>query len=246
MPQFQASGLTPHDAAVLTALFDPESSPSSPITVSKTAPSLPHIPDSILADLQQRELKAIQPLHNKAPSISSIQSAISNLSLLITEHPNYAPAYLNRAQATRLLIGSEEANLFLPQNSELLSRTLSDLNQTITLTSSTSPLSPLQATLLSKAHTHRGYLLLKASQAAPKPTSSLPTELSGIRSDELEERASNDFFLAGQYDVNNDMARQLSVKTNPYANICGAIVKEAMRREIGSIRGDGGDFGARH
>lgn len=241
MIQLQTPSLTAKDAAVLSALFDPESSPSSSISISKTAPGLPHIPDSILHHLQQRETSAIQPLDNESTSESSIKTAISNLSLLISEHPKYAPAYLNRAQAIRLLIG-EGTDLFLPQNNDLTARALSDLNKTISLASPSSPADPvsdLQASLLSKAHTHRGYILLKASQAASQPGSALPTELSGMNNEELEEMFSKDFFLGGRY--GNKIARELSVRTNPYAKMCGAIVKEAIRKEREDYRrGSGG------
>jgi hypothetical protein len=48
--------------------------------------------------------------------------------------------------------------------------------------------------------------------------------------DRLEEMASHDFFLGGRY--GNKAAQQLAVQTNPYAKMCGAIVKEAMRKEV--------------
>lgn len=231
MLQPQKTSLTSNDTAVLSALFDPESSPSSSISVSKSALTLPHTPNPILPDLQKREIDAIRSLTTETPPQSSIETAISNLSVIINDYPNYAPAYLNRAQATRLLIG-EETNLFLPHNHDLLSDTFSDLNKAISLISPscpTDPLSDLQASLLSKAHTHRGYLFLKASQALNQSKPSLPTELAGTSSEQLEEMASKDFSLGGRY--GNKIARQLSVKTNPYAKMCSAIVKEAMRKE---------------
>ncbi|ERF72238.1 hypothetical protein EPUS_02125 [Endocarpon pusillum Z07020] len=229
--QPQTTSLTSNDTAVLSALFDPESSPSSSISISNVAPTLPHIPNAILPDLQQREISAIQSLNTESPSQPSIESSISDLSVLINEYPKYAPAYLNRAQATRLLIG-EETDLFHPRNNDLISRALSDLEKAISLASPSfppDPLSDLQASLLSKAHTHRGYLLLKASQAVRQAGLSLPTDLAGLSGEELEEMASKDFSLGGKY--GNKIAREMSVKTNPYAKICGAIVKEAMRKE---------------
>ncbi len=231
MKHAQTPNLTSNDAAVVSALFDHESPPSSSISISKTAPNLPHIPDSIVSHLQQREISAIRCLNNEPPPLSAIKKATSTLSHLISEHPKYAPAYLNRAQATRLLLG-EENDLFTLQNVDLISCALSDLNKAISLASPSSaaePFSDLQASLLSKAHTHRGYILLKASQVASQPGSAFPTELAEAGSGKLEEMASKDFFLAGRY--GNEIARELSVKTNPYAKICGAIVQEAMRKE---------------
>jgi len=57
----------------------------------------------------------------------------------------------------------------------------------------------------------------------------LPPTLTCLSSTALEELASRDFALGGRY--GNKIARQLSVQTNPYAKACGAIVKEALRKE---------------
>jgi hypothetical protein len=238
MTNSETPNLTANDAAVLSALFNPESSSSSSISITKTASGHPHIPDSTLPDLQAQELSAIQSIDSETPSQCSIETAISSLSNLITEHPQYAPAYLNRAQATRLLIGTatdSEAALFLPQTHHQTSSILTDLTTAIYLATPSSPAAPLsdlQASLLSKAHTHRGYLLLKASQAVINQAdsgSALPAELAGRTSEQLEELASQDFFTGGRY--GNEIARELSVRTNPYAKMCGVIVREAMRRE---------------
>jgi hypothetical protein len=242
--QLVSNGLTSNDAAVLSALFDPESSSSSSISISKTVTSLQHIPDSDVSNLRRRETDAIKSLDVDSPSQSSIESAISKLSHLIAEYPKYAPAYLNRAQATRLLIG-EENELFIPQNSDLIISVFHDLDNAIIIGSPVSPsdsLSELQASILSKAHTHRGYLLLRASQAVHnKAVPILPAELSGMRSEELEGMASKDFFQGGRH--GNKIARELSVKTNPYAKMCGAIVQEAMRKEREEYQtGSGGKY----
>jgi hypothetical protein len=57
-----------------------------------------------------------------------------------------------------------------------------------------------------------------------------PQRLRGLTSDQLEEMASQDFFFGGRY--GNKVAQQLAVQTNPYAKMCGAIVKEALRKEV--------------
>jgi hypothetical protein len=46
----------------------------------------------------------------------------------------------------------------------------------------------------------------------------------------LEEMASWDFQQGGRY--GNPVAKQLAVHTNPYAKMCGAIVRDAMKAEI--------------
>lgn len=46
---------------------------------------------------------------------------------------------------------------------------------------------------------------------------------------ELEELASTDFASAARF--GDEVAREMSVRTNPYAKMCGAIVKNALREE---------------
>jgi hypothetical protein len=236
--------LTQTDSAILSALFDPESSPSSNNTISisdsSSLPLLPNISPTLLPTLRARETLAIRPLNHPYPTPSAIETAIHDLSSLISAHPVYAPAYLNRAQATRLRLALVSPSEFyttatLPSTTQLFS----DLNTAITLTTPstpTAPVSPLQADLLANAHTHRGYLLLKAASTTLDPQSqlqpqqvALPPTLTRLSSTALEELASRDFALGGRY--GNKIARQLSVQTNPYAKACGAIVKEALRKE---------------
>jgi hypothetical protein len=228
------SQLTPNDSAILSALFDPESSPSSnsSILISDT-PSLPHISSALLPTLRAHEALAIRPLNTQSPNLTAIETAIRDLSSLIEAYPDYAPAYLNRAQATRLRLESGTSSKFftiatLPLTTQLFS----DLGTAITLitpATSTAPISSLQADLLANAHTHRGYLLLKAASASDLLPLALPPTLTDLSSTALEELASRDFALGGRY--GNKIARQLSVQTNPYAKACGAIVKEALRKE---------------
>ena len=63
-----------------------------------------------------------------------------------------------------------------------------------------------------------------------------PDELMGKGPDELEEMASKDFAAGGRY--GDERAKQMAVKTNPYAKMCGAIVKEAMKKEMAGANGD--------
>ncbi|KAI7976615.1 hypothetical protein EIK77_009846 [Talaromyces pinophilus] len=187
-----------------------------------------------------------------------LEQAIDDLSSLITEHPDYPPLYANKAQALRLLIQSKtsstsdtdkDAAIFHPENKDLATRLLSDLSKAISLASpvvtganrSITSVSSSQYRLLSTTHMHRGYLLLKAGKIRKEEEEGTtqtqqterggPTQLLAISSrDQLEEMASQDFFEAGRY--GNEVAKQLSVGTNPYAKMCGAIVKEALKKEI--------------
>ncbi|OKL56248.1 hypothetical protein UA08_08520 [Talaromyces atroroseus] len=190
-----------------------------------------------------------------------LRQAIDDLSSLITERPDYPPLYANRAQALRILMQSsstlssstknsdKDIAIFYPENINMATQLLSDLSKAIALASppstgdntSNTSVSPAQARLLSNTYTHRGYILLKAGKIRKeeeegegneekKPRGG-PEQLLRITSrDELEEMASQDFFQAGRY--GNEVGKQLSVQTNPYAKMCGAIVKEALKKEI--------------
>lgn len=226
--------LSSNDAKVLSALFDPESSPSASIKVVPQPPqSLPHISNSLLPTLQAAERSAILPLNTQKPSLEDANAAIKALDELIEQHPTYASAYANRAQALRLRVEDEDG-MFEDDNTDTTEALLADLARAIELASPASPqdpLSPLQARLLATAHTHRGYLLLKAAKAAGEANlQSGPKELRGRDKDSLEETASREFFLGGRY--GDKTAKELAVRTNPYAKMCGAIVKQAMREEM--------------
>ncbi|CEO60730.1 hypothetical protein PMG11_05294 [Penicillium brasilianum] len=251
--------LTNNDAAVLQALFDAESSPSSGVTVDSSLPPWPttvNVSQQDLDNLKAQEAQIILKLQtHETPSQKTVQSALEELNALLEQHPTYPPAYTNRAQTLRLLADLEykqrhaeaepqsaESNtdeaLFHPEAADLSARIFADLGKAITLATPASPADPissLQARLLADAHTHRGYLLLKAARV--KKTRSdgevqnvMPERLRGYSADQLEEMASRDFFFGGRY--GNKVAQQLAVQTNPYAKMCGAIVKEAMRKEM--------------
>ncbi|KAL4895199.1 hypothetical protein BDV59DRAFT_174634 [Aspergillus ambiguus] len=235
--------LTSNDSAVLQALFDAESSPSSAVTINPSLPPFPahlEISPAEYETLKSRELAIVRTLQPSHVAKDVVQSAVKELDSLINEHPLYPPAYANRAQALRMLMDlpSDESStgqsdsderLFEPDNAKVLSDLLSDLGQAISLATPRSPADPVssvQARILADSHTHRGYLLLKA---AKKKDLSVK-KLQKVGADQLEEMASRDFFFGGRY--GNQVAQQLAVQTNPYAKMCGAIVKEAMRKEL--------------
>ncbi|KAL2870472.1 protein hmgX [Aspergillus lucknowensis] len=239
--------LTTNDSAVLQALFDAESSPSSAINIDSTLPPLPthlNIPAGELSFLQSHEREIISALSSSTtPTREAIESAIKELDILITAHPTYPAAYANRAQALRMLIESPtssenntntDTHLFTESNAPYVSALLSDLGTAINLSTPRSPadsVSPLQARLLADTHTHRAYLLLKVSRKLKEADNveGVPRRLKEVGSDGLEEMASRDFFFGGRY--GNKIAQQMAVQTNPYAKMCGAIVKEAIRKE---------------
>ncbi|KAL1861204.1 hypothetical protein Plec18170_001719 [Paecilomyces lecythidis] len=229
--------LSSNDSAVLQALFDAESAPSSAVKIDSTLPSLPDISSQELESLRNRERELIRRLQSPNPSRGTVEFTIAEFDHLIKEYPSYPSAYMNRAQAGRMLFDlDDEDALFVPENANIASRIFSDLGQAITLATPRSPADPvssLQARILADAHTHRGYILLKAAKVRQGGSDGGPDRLRGLEKDRLEEMASRDFFLGGRY--GNRIAQQLAVQTNPYAKMCGAIVKEAMRKEIEGV-----------
>ncbi|KAK2871635.1 hypothetical protein FQN49_002988 [Arthroderma sp. PD_2] len=235
--------LTSNDSAVLQALFDAESSPSNGVETDSSLPQLPHIADEDLHSLKQRELSALRPLQtsneNLTPEI--INTAIAQLSEIIQQHPNYAPAYLNRAQALRLLIDTDtqtqpDGPQVTPSRSTLLFDNLAKTIALLTPSSSTAAISPFHSRILANAHTHRAYILYKAARSKDEKEKEhhrrnlLPQQLQEVSDDRLEELASYDFQIGGR--CGNDAAKQMAVGTNPYAKMCGAIVKDAIQAEI--------------
>ena len=231
--------LTAHDDQILKALFDPESSGDGFIKPSSTSEqSLPGLPEPQFAVIAVEERTILQSLNSAAPTPSEIQETVLKLSDLINTYPTYASAYVNRAQARRMLIPSD--SLFSKQeNAQASEEVLRDLDQSISAATpvsiSVSP-TPHQCQILGTAHTHRGLLMLMIADKVRcgSKVYGLGHVLQKIDdAEEFEELANKDFFTGGQY--GNQTARQLAVKTNPYAKMCSAIVKEAIHREIESF-----------
>jgi hypothetical protein len=161
------------------------------------------------------------------------------LTEILEEEPNYASAWNNRAQALRMLHGD-----LGPKTAEILT----DLAKAIALASpesSTVAVSPLQAKVLGGAHSQYGHILYKLSKrelassgeavgykdgSQSEISIELPQALKGKSGEELEEMASRHFALGGRY--GNEIAREMAVRTNPYAKLCGSIVKEALMEEV--------------
>jgi len=229
--------LSANDKRVLNALFDPETLPSS-VAKSKDAsaidtslPPHPTIRSDKLNELESQQQNIIREIDVQS-TLEAIDLAISKLNETISQWPNYGSAYTNRAQLHRLKIEST-----LPSDSHIFTAPeaaiqplFTDLARAIHLSlpasSPTAPVSPYAARTLRTAYTHRAYLYLKAVETG--------TELQGLAKSELEELASKDFAAAARY--GDEVAREMSVRTNPYAKMCGAIVRNALmeeRREAG-------------
>ncbi|KAH0344294.1 hypothetical protein KCU81_g4754, partial [Aureobasidium melanogenum] len=224
-------GLTTRDSFVLKSLFDPEAS-ATPKKHASSHTSLPGMPEDQFSARRSTEIRIISQLQNNTSDPETVQRAINDLSLLIDESPAYASAYINRAQASRLLIPT--SGLFTSDHAEASEQLLKDLQKGIQLASPTSPdqqLSTHQTTVLAAAYTHRGFLLLKIADIirSGEQVHGVSETLQSASAESVEEQASKDFAAGGQY--GSKEAREMAVRTNPYAKMCGAIVKEALKKE---------------
>jgi hypothetical protein len=220
--------LSQGDSKVLSALFDPESSLNSIAQVDS------NISDSATRNknklLQERERLALRLVNQEQPQQQDIEQAIFLLTSIIDSDPGYASAWNNRAQMRRMLIVDEK----LSQNPSAVADILEDLAHAVTLATphkTNGAVSSTDANVLASAHTHRGYLLLisSKSEANRQMLTEVPN-LQNLSTQDLEEAASRELALGGRY--GNGTARQLAVKTNPYAKLCGSIVREALTKEI--------------
>ncbi|EXJ58180.1 hypothetical protein A1O7_05605 [Cladophialophora yegresii CBS 114405] len=223
-----ACRLTKNDSSVLAALFDPESSLTCAVETDDNI-STSSSP-SRLKLLQEQEVFALKSTNHDQPQPGEIELAISRLTAIIESERLYASAWNNRAQARRMLITDEK----LSQNPSCVAEIFKDLAQAILLTTPTKAnmaVSIMDARTLASAHTHRGYLLLLASKSEEnrKMLANVPG-LGQLSIQDLEEAASRELAKGGRY--GNERARQLAVKTNSYAKLCGSIVREAITKEI--------------
>lgn len=226
------TSLSANDARILNALFDPETLPSS-VARSKDAsaiddslPSHPTISSPQLSALESQQNQIVQQASSSSSS-DTMGAAIETLDNIIKSNPTYPSAFVNRAMLQRMRIEATlpaNHNIFSAPTTEI-EALFTDLECAIRLSrpasSPTSAVSSYQARILRTAYSHRAFLYLKASETG--------AELKGLGKSELEELASKDFAVAARF--GDEAAREMSVRTNPYAKMCGAIVKNALREE---------------
>ncbi|CAG8979059.1 hypothetical protein HYALB_00000188 [Hymenoscyphus albidus] len=202
--------LTPHDLSILSKIADPESTPS-PLLLSPSLPKDPHITTptlyqslttletTIIHPLRATELQlaGFHPTLTGSPSATQqYQTAISALTSLINEHPTYASARNNRAQALRRVYGDgvlvqqaegQEDGGIEVEAERLCKATdtqeLSSVSKTLLLDLKTaihlltpppySPISPTAAKTLSLAYTQRGAIYLRTAKLLSIPGSKL-------------------------------------------------------------------------
>ncbi|KAI4645423.1 uncharacterized protein J4E78_009333 [Alternaria triticimaculans] len=233
------TSLSANDARILNALFDPETLPSSvgqqkdiSSSIDPSLPAHPIIPDTQLTALERQQSEIIGRISSTS-SVSDIDSAIEELNAVVEQWPAYAGAWVNRAMVRRMKLEAtlEEGKTIFGSATETsesdIEAVFSDLAQAIKLSStastSTPAVSPHAAKILRTAYSHRAYLYLKAVESEVR--------LYGMTKSELEEQASKDFAAAARY--GDEVAREMSVRTNPYKKMCGVIVRDALREEMG-------------
>lgn len=231
-----ATSLSSRDNLVLQSLFDPEASSAPAADSSPVTTSLPHYTEDIFSAIETREHGILQPIATEQQSKSVVESVIQKLSQLIDEFPQYASAYVNRAQASRLLVDVED--LFSSEHASESARIFDDLSRGIELAIPSDPsssVSAYQSKVLATAYTHRGFLLLKVADMVKNGrTIHGVSSLATSSADGIEEIASEDFARGGRY--GNPLGKQMAVRTNPYAKMCGAIVKDALQQEIAASK----------
>jgi hypothetical protein len=251
--------LSQGDERILNAVFDPESAPEAPtVIINPSLSADPHILDlGILRVIKDKELQAVKLIETasstpkialrsppgsstktSAIDIQAYNRALELLTSITIQHPKYASVYNNRAQLRRWryqdLVTSSDSEVITALNN-----TISDLKQAIALSSPATPasqISPQQAKTLVQAWTQLGavYIAISRRNASHQPVkSTMTTENDNWNtwdSMRLEEEGSRCFYMAGL--CGSEMGKGLAVKMNPYARLCGGIVKEAMKREM--------------
>lgn len=227
--------LSANDARVLNALFDPETLPSS-VAKSQDATAIdaslqphPSIPASQISALEAQQNEIVRRISTSS-SEKDIDLAIAELDRVVEACPNYGSAYINRAMLLRMKLESQltAAQHIFSHSTSDVEPLFTDLSRAIYVSlpasSPTAPVSTYQAKILRTAYSHRAYLYLKAAETG--------AALQGLEKSELEELASKDFSGAARH--GDEVAREMSVRTNPYAKMCGAIVRNALKEEMKS------------
>jgi hypothetical protein len=226
-----STNLSANDKRILNALFDPETLPSSVArskeqsSIDDTLPPHPNIDSAQILILERQQNDIVREVTSSSGA-SIINKAIAQMGAVIEEWPTYPSASVNRAMLRRMKLEADVQgrNLFDAEEAEI-EAVFNDLSRAIHTslppTAPSSPVSSFQARILRTTLSHRAYLYLKAAETG--------ISLKGQGKNALEELASTDFASAARY--GDEVAREMSVRTNPYAKMCGAIVRNALAEE---------------
>jgi len=238
--------LSNNDKHILATLINPESNLSQRHSNHvEDIESIPGWSHARFDKIKNQELEIMKTIDEECPSDEKLQEAQSKLSQLINQYPDLPSPYINRAQLIRVQIPVQ--SLFTISYAEESKCILSDLDTGIRIASSSSSsnsasnpnnsrFSSYQTNILATALAHRGLLLLKIADTVRVLDESadklpiLPDRLMNKSPEEVEEMANRDFTAAAKH--GNSQAAQWAVQTNPYAKMCGAIVNEAIKKEM--------------
>jgi tetratricopeptide (TPR) repeat protein len=171
-------------------------------------PPKPPISESLPQDRHYTDATLENLVKTEAHAVSvaeeTPETALALLDTLLKEYPLYASAYNNRAQLLRL-------RPELSENSE--TQIMTDLDKAIELAAPQKEgdmVSEAQGRVLKNAYSQRGAIWVQRK---------------------LDEKAMRDFEQAARW--GSEVAREYVVKNNPYAKMCGEMVKEVLRKEMG-------------
>jgi hypothetical protein len=249
--------LSKNDTSVLSQIFNPESNPTLDAIVDPSLPSDPNVTDSqILSTLRAQETDAIRLIERlqtpeskkeqeRNPNLreEGFSEALSTLTAISNYYANYASVRNNRAQLLTLqhghhIIVHPSTNALPFSATKAAEMAFADLNEAIKLLSpSSSPdgklrVSAQQQKTLRAAYMQRATLLYTASRDLKESGEHAQIVVEALKDwtqARFEEACSRDFFMGGRY--GDALGKEMAQLTDPYAKLCGNIVKEAMRRE---------------
>lgn len=211
-----ATQLSTHDQVVLSKILnpgeleEPTQAQQKRIQVNTYLPPDQHVTVELVEKFVEIEKTAIESV-DKDGSVTNVKRAIEQLKEIIVEAPKYASVYNNLAQLERILGQKGEKTVSKQEIVENLQRAikLAGPEQLI--------ISKMQATVLQQAYAQLGQIYMENRDNYDGDSWA------------DEEKASECFRRAGEY--GNKIAAELAVKVNPYARLCGNIVREALIEE---------------
>ncbi|VBB86067.1 YALIH222S03e30042g1_1 [Yarrowia lipolytica] len=210
-----ATHLSTHDQVVLSKLLnpgeleEPTQAQQKRIQVNTYLPPDQHVSVELVEKFVQIEKTVIESV-DKDDSVANVKRAIEKLKEIIVEAPKYASVYNNLAQLERILDQKGEKSA-----SKL--DVISNLERAIKLAGPDQLIiSKMQGTVLQQAYAQLGQIYMEGRNNEGDSWGD-------------EEKASECFRRAGEY--GNKIAAELAVKVNPYARLCGNIVREALIEE---------------
>ncbi|CAK7244061.1 MAG: hypothetical protein STHCBS139747_005595 [Sporothrix thermara] len=267
--------LSRRDIDVLGKIRDPESNPETGLRLDMSLPRDPHITNNaeyaaisqkereLILSMQHAEMELVGLKPKNLPDpIAAYRAAVAGLAQLVANHPQYASARNNYAQALRRLYGDDmlleqdvsESSADQPQQTvgvdailqgtaaseqertEAAATVLSSLDRAIGLLmpTSASPMSPTAAKTLSLAFTQRAALYYATAKliASGRKCSTKVNRPEACWAKVEFEEAASRDFAMGGR-FGNDIARGLAVGTNPVAKLCGQMVQQMMKSEYG-------------